>query len=179
MKKLFVLPGMILLLLAAFAGCRKKKPDSGEELTRQPGNVSVSAAPYETITPIETTEIPIYTISADQKELVAVTALVTKGQEVNEQIVAETVADALADSAFYVEVNQVFVQNGRVTVDFDSAAPPAAKVSRELEELILDAFAQSMIDNIADCNEVSFWTDGKPYKSSHITMEEDSVYLRR
>ena len=178
MKKLSVMLGLVCIL-GLSAACKKstQKPD----VTATPvlKDQMVSLTPISTVQPLKTKELPIYTISADQTELSAVTVLLTEEKELNEQIVSEAVTEALADNAFYVKVKLVTLSGSRITIDFDSSAPPVTRVTRELEELILDAYAMSMIDNISECKEVGFAVDGGAYKSNYRSMSLDSVYLRR
>lgn len=177
MKKLFVMLGVFSVICLS-AGCKKKSPQPDITPTAVP-TAAITITPIDSVTPGKTKELPIYTIGEDQRELTAVTVLVTAEKELSQEIVAEAVVDALADSAFYVKVNSVTSFFSKIIVDFDSSAPPVKGVSRDLEELILDSFAMSIIDNIPGCNEVGFSVDGKDYKSSYLKMEYGTAYLRR
>lgn len=172
-----------ILVLCALCGCTK--PSSGDvanptvtpEIT-----ITTTVKPTEavlTVAPSGTKELPIYTISGDLTELNAVTALLTEGEEITEQVVTDAVVDALADSAIYVTVNQVIRKDGVVIVDFTADSPPVSQVGASIEGLILDAFGQSLLDNVAECNAVGFSVDGGDYASGHIEFSKDEIYLRR
>lgn len=174
-----------VVILCMLAGCKEK-----EKITEPTPTVTivptVSKAPQptktenlHTVAPIQTTELPIYTISGDLTELTAVTALVGADREINEEIVTQAVTDALADSAIYVRVNHVERNGAVITVDFSATAPPVTQVGASIEGLILDAFGQSILDNIADCNGVAFSIDGEAYMSGHFEFEKDDIYLSR
>ena len=183
MRKKFGIIFSCILVLCAFGGC--KKPADGEVQTPTSApehSVTLTPAPTQdislTVAPSKTTELPIYTISGDLTELTAVTALVTE-EEITEQVVTEAVADALADIAIYVKVNGVTRKDGVVIVDFDATAPPVSQVGSSIEGLILDAFGQSLLDNVSGCNGVSFTVDGGDYSSGHFEFKENDIYMRR
>ncbi len=165
-------------MLFLSAGCKKKHPQPINQPFPGP-TVPITITPIDSVTMQKTKELPIYTISDDQSELSAVTVLVGEDKELDAKIVADAVTDALGDSAFYVKVNSVTPDGKKILLDFDGSAPPVKGVSRDIEDLILDSYAMSIIDNIPSCSEVGFSVDGKEYKSSHLKMEYGSVYLRR
>lgn len=179
--------GIILatvLVLCIFAGCKKPSEDkvTTPTLTPTPTSVtdnSVTATTTKTVGTFKTTELPIYTVSGDFAELTAVTALVSAEEEITETVVSEAVVAALADNAIYVKVNSIIKEDTIVVVDFDGSTPPAAKVSASVEGLILDAFGQSILDNVTECNGVGFSVDGGAYVSGHFEFEKGSVYMRR
>lgn len=180
-KKLGVILSSILVLCVA-AGCSKPSEDDVPKVTPTP-ELSITLPPTKissslTVAPSQTTELPIYTINGDFTELTTVTALVSE-EEITEQIVAEAVAEALADNAVYVKVNQVTRKEDVVTVDFSADAPPVSQVSASIEGLILDAFGQSLLDNVSACKGVSFTVDGGKYASGHFEFDEDDIYMRR
>lgn len=181
-KKIGVILSCILVL-CALCGCNK--PGSGNNPVSTPTPeliITVTPKPTDaalTVAPTQITELPIYTISGDLSELIAVTALLTEGEAITEQVVTDAVAEALADNAIYVTVNQVTKSNGRVVVDFSADSPPVSQVGASIEGLILDAFGQSLLDNISECNAVGFSVDGGDYASGHFEFSKDDIYLRR
>jgi len=172
-----------LFILCMLSGCRKApgidfpKPTETLEpfITLTP---SIDDE-FFSIAPSETTELPIYTINGDLTELNAVTVLVVAEKVVTEEVVTEAVAEALADNAIYVKVNRVTRKNDRITVDFDAESPPVCQVGASIEGLILDAFGQSLLDNVFGCNSVCFSVDGGEYVSGHFEFEKDEIYMRR
>ena len=174
-----------ILVFCMLSGCKKPSGDDLPAPTSSPDS-SVSLTPgltvipsLITVTPLKTTELPIYTISGDLTELTAVTALVVEEEEITEQVVTTAVAEALADNAIYVSVNSVTRKDDIVIVDFDAASPPVSQVGAGIEGLILDAFGQSLLDNISGCKGVSYTVDGGRYSSGHFELEEDDIYMRR
>lgn len=172
-----------ILVLCMAAGCKKPPVSEKPQQTSTPEPVvTMTPKPTDvppTVAPSVSTELPIYTISGDFTELTAVTALVGESEAITEQVVSEAVVDALADSAIYVKVNQVTKNGEVVIVDFDAAYPPVSQVGAGIEGLILDAFGQSLLDNVDGCDAVSFSVDGGDYASGHFEFSKDDIYLRR
>ena len=172
-----------ILVLCALCGCNKPPKGDVTDPTLTP-ELTITMTPnltdaVLTVAPSGTTELPIYTISGDLTELTAVTALLTEGEEITEQVVTEAVVEALADSAIYVTVNYVTKNNGVVVVDFSTNSPPVSQVGASIEGLILDAFGQSLLDNVSECDAVGFSVDGGDYASGHFEFSKDDIYLRR
>lgn len=170
-----------ILVLCVLAGCNKPVKADDKHPTPEL-TITVTPKPTDgtlTVAPSGTAELPIYTISGDLTELVAVSAMVAEGAEITEQVVAEAVVDALADNAIYVTVNEVQRKDDVVVVDFSADSPPVSRVGASIEGLILDAFGQSLLDNISGCNAVSFSVDGEDYSSGHFEFSKDDIYLRR
>lgn len=174
-----------ILVLCGVAGCGKTPDEEQKKLTPTPDAVITmtpaitdSEIPL-TVAPSKTKELPIYTISGDLSEVVAITALIAESEEITEQIVTDAVVEGLADIAIYVKVNSVSRRNDVVVVDFDATTPPVSQVGASIEGLILDAFGQSLLDNIADCKGISFTVDGGNYASGHFEFDENDIYMRR
>lgn len=171
-----------MLVLCMLSGCKKPPKEDITQPTPTP-DLSVTVTPNSTDTPTVvpsgTTELPIYSLSGDLTELTAVTAMVGEGEEITEQLISEAVVDALADNAIYVTVNQITRQGDVVIVDFDADSPPVSQVGAGIEGLILDAFGQSLLDNVSGCNAVSFSVNGGDYASGHFEFSKDDIYMRR
>ena len=171
-----------ILLLCLISGCKKEPVYEVVPVTNTPIPVT-SLKPVEDetfeVVPSETTELPIYTLNTDLTELTAVTALVVAEKVITEEIVTEAVVDALGDNAIYVKVNKVSRKNDVITVDFSGDYPPVSQVGAGIEGLILDAFGQSLLDNVFGCNAVSFSVDGGDYFSGHFEFSKSEIYMRR
>ncbi len=171
-----------ILILGMIPGC-KKEPQYEEPISTSTPVPFASLKPVDDeefeVVPSETTELPIYTLNSDLTELTAVTALVVAEKVITEEIVTEAVIDALGDNAIYVKVNKVSRKNDVITVDFSGDSPPVSQVGAGIEGLILDAFGQSLLDNVFGCNAVSFSVDGGDYFSGHFEFSKDEIYMRR
>ena len=172
-----------ILVLCALCGCNKPpKGDLPDPTVTPELTITMTPKPTDavlTVAPSGTKELPIYTINGDLTELTAITALLTEGEEITEMAVTDAVVDALADSGIFVTVNRVSKSNGVVVVDFAADSPPVSQVGASIEGLILDAFGQSLLDNVSECNAIGFSVDGGDYASGHFEFSKDDIYLRR
>lgn len=173
----------IIILLFLCVGCKttdeKAKPTP--TVTIAP-TVSSSVRPTmpessHTIAPSQTTELPIYTLNSDLTDLTDATVLVEAGKEITEEVVVSHVTEALADCAVFVTVNGVKREGEVITVDFSSATPPVSQVGSNIERMILDAYSQSILDNVDDCSGVSVSIDGKAYCSGHFEFDLGDIYM--
>lgn len=129
-----------------------------------------------TIIPPENIEVTIYSIDPSSLEKVAIEVLIG---EVTPEAIVEEVVSAMRDEAFYIGVNDVVLKDNMVIVDFKADTPPVIDVGASVEGMILDAFGQSILDNLPDCAGVIFRIEGKAYETGHIEMGIDEVYIRR
>ena len=172
-----------ILVVCALCGCNKPPKGDLPDPTATPEfTITMTPKPTESVltaAPSGATELPIYTISGDLTELTAVTALLTESEEITELAVTDAVMDALADIGIYVTVNHVTRSGNVVVVDFAADSPPVSQVGASIEGLILDAFGQSLLDNVSECNAIGFSVDGGDYASGHFEFSKDEIYLRR
>ena len=165
-----------------YADATNRKGDLPDPTVTPEFTITMTPKPTDavlTVAPSGTKELPIYTINGDLTELTAITALLTEGEEITEMAVTDAVVDALADSGIFVTVNRVSKSNGVVVVDFAADSPPVSQVGASIEGLILDAFGQSLLDNVSECNAIGFSVDGGDYASGHFEFSKDDIYLRR
>ncbi len=128
------------------------------------------------IEPPQNKEVMIYSINADTLEKTAVTVLMS---EVTAELIVEEVVSAMKDAAFFVGINDVILQEDTVIVDFRSDAPPVADVGASIEGSILDAIAQSIIDNLPQYSKVIYHIEGNAYVTGHFEMKQDEIYMER
>ena len=57
-----------------------------------------------------------------------------------------------------------------------SKGKPVKGCGSKMETLILEAFANSLLDNVEDCEKVIFRCDGKEYKSSQYSFGKNEVF---
>ena len=131
----------------------------------------------EQVERVATKEISIYTINEEIDEVEAVTALIPADTEITPEIIVEYVADSLADRLIEVGLDPVITRGDTVIVSFKRNQPPIINVGAGLETAILDAFAQSLVDNLDDYKKVIFRIEGNAYESGHQVFGIDEVYL--
>ncbi len=131
----------------------------------------------ESLEPFVTKEILIYTINETTSEVEVVPALISDDSEITPELIVEKVTDSLVDRLVMVGIDEVTTDDDTVIVSFLSNQPPLTNVGSGLETTILDAFAQSLVDNLEDYPKVIFREEGKAYSSGHYKFGIDQVYL--
>ena len=157
-KKVIILIG-ILAGTMFMMGCEEK----GQ-------NASPSPVPTQKST-IET--LSIYTIDSDTMTLVPVT--VEKGNnKITPAYITSLVEGNLEDDS--IRVYSAEQEDTRIIFSFYADGKPFVNCSKTMENLILDCFANSLLDNIENCNEIVFRCENKAYKSEHYSFKKNEVY---
>ncbi|MFU0828759.1 MAG: hypothetical protein ACFWTJ_14740 [Lachnoclostridium sp.] len=140
-------------------------------------NTGTESSEEQTVVPAATKEVSIYTINEDTNGVESVVALVPEDAKITPELIIELVTDSMADNLVEVGIDKVSTQKDTVIVSFKSDQPPITNVESKLEKTILDAIAQSLVDNLKDYPKVIFRVEGKAYKSSNFSFGIDQVYL--
>lgn len=149
--------------------------DQTKEINKETSEVNGTEKP--TVIPAATREINIYTINQDTLGVESVVALVPADSENTPQLIIDQVMDSLADNLVEIGVEGVSTQKDAVIVSFKSDQPPLTNVGSALEKTILDAVAQSLVDNLKDYPKVIFRVEGKAYSSVNYSFGLDQIYL--
>ena len=176
----------VLCICVAFAvsGCGKNVgtnpvPTEVPVQTKPVVTVTPDVPENITIAPPENLEITIYTLNSDTLDKEAVSVLVTVEDELTPEYIVEQVVDAMEDEGFYVGINDIILEQESVRIDFKSDAAPVIDVGASVEGLIIDALAQSILDNLLQYKKIYISIEGGPYHSGHLEFELDEVYLGR
>ncbi len=198
----FLILILILISLLSFTGCKLKifkdndnkdnKIESNDDITdidnsddydiedidnKDDEHNLDSETPTPTIIqPKENVELLIYVVNSNTL-LDPVTALVPADSEITPELIVETVVDSMADQSLVIGVESVTKQDDTVIISFYSDKPPLSNVGSGLETAILDAFAQSLIENLDDYNKIIYRVEGGPYISGHIELGINEVYV--
>lgn len=149
--------------------------DSG--LTQKKNMNSTDTTETPTVKPAATKEVSIYTINQNTQGVESVVALIPQESEVTPDLILDLVTDSLADSLVEIGIDDVTTQKDAVIVSFKADQPPLINVGSTLEKTILDAIAQSLVDNLKDYPKVIFRVEGMAYSSGHYSFGIDQVYL--
>lgn len=167
---------IILLILAVsfvITGCNKNsKHPVINEPTSSPDEKNVTPVPTFQL---DMTTLRIYTIQQGTEKIVPVTALIT--EEITPEIIVDNVIESMEDASYYIEVTSVTTDQDAVIISFSDQSPPCANVSKAVETTILDAFAQSLLDNLTDYCKVIYRTNDEAYKSKYNSFQYNYVYL--
>lgn len=153
--------------------------DDDKEVAEESSNDDISNNDEPTptvIQPIENTELLIYSVDSSS-ELDPVIALVPADKEITPELIVDTVVDSMADQSLIIGIENVSTENDTVIVSFYSDQPPLRNVGSGFEEAILNAIAQSLMDNLEDYHKVIYRVEGGPYASGHIELGLDEVYF--
>ena len=150
---------LLLFVLFALSGCTEKK-----EVGKDPAVVPVPTQGSK----IET--VSIYSINSDSMTLIPV-SVKKESQKPSSSYVARLVLENLNEDD--IELTDVIQKDTKVIVSFSSEGKPLKGCGAKMETLILEAFANSLLEN---CKKVIFRCDGKEYKSSQYSFGKNEVY---
>lgn len=154
---IFFLIGIFVLT----AGCEK-----------QEDTPVATAVPTQSAVKIET--ITVYSINSDTMTLIPVSVRKTNGGQLTAQSITSLVLSSLNDDR--IKVDDVTVEDDKVIVSFSSKGRPIRDCNKKMEDLILECFANSLLDNVKNCKKVIFRCDGKEYRSSQYNFTINEVY---
>ena len=142
-----------------------------------PKNTETTEVPSD-IKPKANIELPIYTLNSDS-EIEAATAMISEDTEITPDLIVDKVVESMADKSIVIGVEKITTEKDAIIVSFYADHPPLTDVGAGIETAILDAIAQSLIDNLLDYNKVIYRVEGKAYTSGHIEMGVDEPYFLR
>lgn len=132
----------------------------------------------EVVQPVSNVELMIYVVNGDG-DLEARTALVSEDIDITPEIVVDTVVESMADNSIMVGIEEVISEDDTIIVSFYSDKAPLTNVGSGIEIGILNAIAQSLLDNLDDYNKIIYRAEGEVYSSGHIELAIDEVYMER
>lgn len=176
-RKLTVI--LVLFLMVLTAACTKRaevKKDSSVTIVT-PSAAKEKEADKFGVAPAATKEISIYTMDENTQDVESVSAVVNADTEITPELIVDMVSDSLAERLVDVGIDSVTTDKDAVIVSFKSDTPPVVKVDLTVETTILDAIAQSLVDNLPEYPKVVFRVEGKEYKSDNLSFGLNDVYL--
>lgn len=182
-KFISILLLLLLCLLLSFAGCRSNingnndnKPDSPATSTPTPtASLVITDSPDNSTTELKS--VNYYIVDPQTHELMVATAYVPAESALTPEQLMEFIIDSMADYFIIVDYDSVELDGKVMTVSLTEEIENIAEENETLETAILDAIAQSMLDNIADCSSVSFNIMGGPYHTVNRQFETGYIYM--
>lgn len=192
---------IILLVFSVFilAGCSDEKPhinpdDQGnpsavagtENLTddqenssdstdvTDPGSSAVNSTTVGAFTPVR---INYYTVDAKTDQLRMAAAMLNADEKLTPSLVLSYIVDSLEDSSVILGIDSVNTDGDLCVISFDSSIKDISVSDPDLEEVILDACAQSIIDNFDDINRICMRILGEAYITEGHTFAFDYIYM--
>ena len=183
--KWYVLFAVCMLFWLQACGNGEHTKDITKKPTQSPTSTTPVVTPHvETHVTIplahgEMRELQIYTLSADLENVEAVTALVSAEGDLTPEMIIEVVLEAMADAAYFVEVLGISIESDMIIVDFCKEAPPVTNINHEVENAILDAIGQSLLDNLPAYNRIGYSVEGDAYQTKNIELALGESYIER
>ena len=152
----------VFIIMFVVAGCTaKEEPPSGSAVEPVP----TQGHKIETVS--------IYSVNSDSMTLIPV-SVKKETQDTTPSYVAKLVLENLNEED--IELTDVTQKDTKVIVSFSSKGKPVKGCGAKMETLILEAFANSLLDNVENCEKVIFRCDGEEYKSSQYSFGINEVY---
>ncbi|MBP5331805.1 MAG: GerMN domain-containing protein, partial [Lachnospiraceae bacterium] len=85
--------------------------------------------------------------------------------------------DSLEDESIALNITGVEVENDVCVIDFDDSIYDIASMGKKVENAVLDAAAQSILDNIDEVDGVGFSINGKAYETANNKFSLKAVYM--
>ena len=182
------MPALCLLLVLMFfvAGC-SSNPSTIVEITPTP----VPEVSQENIVPVATptgqaidihlselTEVFYYTVNPDTFETEAVSSIIKSDVATDPQTLIILIGDSLEDAGYEVGINWAELDGENVVVDFYPDTCPVTGLTEEEEKAVLDAIAQSLLDNLAEQSGVVFQIMGDAYESDNFSFGQNYIYMK-
>lgn len=177
---------LLLFVLLFVTGCSSEDeaditPTSAVLPGVTEGAASVGATPTDKAFEIqlsEMQEIYFYTVNPDtlETEAVSVVAKSDFAEDPNNLLIL--IGDSLEDAGYEVGINGAVIEGENVVVDFFSDMSPVTGLTEDEEKAVLDAIAQSLLDNLAEQNGVVFRVMGEAYESENFSFGQYYVYMK-
>lgn len=176
---LICLIGFILICLF-LASCTKKDPDTDPAITQQPTNIDEKDDPkatsYEVLNNPQVTKIGYYSVDTSGK-IKRATSLVNDSASVTPELILSYFVDSLEDESIVLEIDDVSVQDEICRISFNDSIYDVSSMGKIVETAVLDAAAQSILDNIDDVTGVSYYINNKQYSTNNYSFELNSIYM--
>lgn len=180
-KNTIAMFGIAFLCMIYMSGCSNQSnqnPDlkaTGSVTVTTPAGDDQGELSLESIS--EYQELSIYSIDALSQEKIAVTAVVAADKELTPQLIVDKVVESMADETFVIGIDEVTTQEDTIIVSFLDDQPPVANIDSNVESEILDAIAQSLLDNLTEYHKVCYRVMGGAYQSADLSFDINQIYL--
>ncbi|MBR4724902.1 MAG: GerMN domain-containing protein [Lachnospiraceae bacterium] len=163
--------GMIVLC-AFLVSCKSGKVDPpGPDDKEDP-----KATSYVIPNSAGVSKVSYYSVSADGRISTA-SFLVDDSTAITPELILGYFTDALEDESIDIVIDDTSVVDGICRISFDDSIYDVAAMGKQVEQSVLDAAAQSILDNIEDVKGVSFYINGKEYSTKNYTLVLNSIYM--
>jgi len=176
---------LLLFVSLFFCGCGLSASHTHPEITPTPtpvqGNQNiVPATPTQQVEFVlsEKKEIYFYTVNPETLETEAVSAVVDEEFADEPEELMILITDSLEDAGYEIGIQSALVDGENVVVDFSADMHPASGLGKQEEKAVLDAIAQSLLDNLIGQRGVVFRIMGEAYESENFSFGLYYVYMK-
>lgn len=148
-----------------------------QALTADAKNADGNSLSPTPVQPNPTVDLQIYTVNGTTAEIEPVTALIPQDTKITARLIVDTVVESLADQSIIVEIDSVTTEDDKVIVSFKKDKAPYSDMGSGYEGAILDAIAQSLIDNLKEYKKVIYRIENQPYVSGAFEYGIDEPHL--
>ncbi len=179
--KLFMMIFLCLLLSMGVLSCtRKPDTDPVDPLQGQGPAVPEKEPVITKVVPgkdnTEVVTLRYYTVRSDG-QLERATSMVEGKTSITPEVVLDFLLDALEDESLVLNVDSVKISDSVCIISFDDSIYDIASEGERIENSVLDAIAQSILDNVADVTGVAYRIKGDRYETVNNSFTLDSVYM--
>lgn len=179
---------VFVLLVCVLSGCRQKRTFHLQPSTKHTLRVAGSTADDiddndPTVTPVITSgaynliAVHYYSVDASNSNVKNATVMERDDIEITPELILDYLIDSLADESVSLSYNSIDVNNGSVVIDFDNSIVNISETNAELEFAVLDAVAQSILDNIDGCKSITYHINGGAYKTDNLSFGFNDIYM--
>ncbi len=178
MKKIcFCILILVCLLTVSCSSNKEPGEDPTPAVSAEP-----TSEPQVTAKP-ELRSINYYIADPSLGEIVVETAFAETDSELLPDQVMEFIIDSMSDHSIDIDYEEITIsgedESKVLTVDFDQSIKDVSPYGEEFERLLLDAVAQSMLDNFPECRHISYLIGGEAYKTDNCDFEKGYFYMDR
>ena len=178
---------LLLFLMLFIVGCSSHEDDATKVIPTIPPTAALPDFQENTVTTptqaidfelSELVEVFYYTVNPDTYETEAVSSVIKSDVANNPQMLISLIADSLEDAGYEVGIQSAALDGENVVVDFVANTCPVTGLMEEEEKAVLDAIAQSLLDNLAEQSGVVFQIMGDAYESDNFSFGPNYVYMK-
>lgn len=180
---------VFVLFAVTLTGCRQKRPFHLQPSLNHPLHVNANSGEDDpddtdvTVTPMITGDdynliaVRFYSVNASNATVRNSTVMEREDLVITPELILGYLIDSLEDESVTLSYNSVTMENGGVVIDFDDSIRRIAKSSAELENAVLDAAAQSILDNVEGCVSITYHINGGAYTTDNISFGYYDTYM--
>lgn len=148
----------VLLAVIMITGCEK-----------------TSNKPQATETPVQKSLMQTFTIYSVNSDTMSVMPVAVKKEkkEITVAYVASLVENNINDD---IQITSAKLEGNTAIVSFAAKGKPIHGCNKKMENMILECFANSLLDNVEGCKKIIFRCEDKSYKSKNNSFGVNEVY---